>query len=228
MKRPPSYSEGCIIDIDYYKTNLLHRPLIEDINITNLSINIPTPIIPKVPIDYGQIIINKVCSFTLHLLLIAGFEIIFFNFFISSYETNSIVSLVDQVTVPLINACYTLNNSTKIIVDNYINSIINETIINNNAVQDYTHRLYVNNIIFNMSIYYLIGIFVLLIGIIISNFVYFKRQIQFIVIITDNIIMISILGIYEYVFFKNIVFKYQMIYPNEIIKNVIENILYNC
>ena len=225
MKRPPSYSEGCISDIEYYKINVLSKPLIEDINI-----NTPTPEIlhNKSTIDYGQIIINKVCSFTFHLLLIAGFEILFFNFFISSYETNSIVSLVDQVTMPLINACSTLNNSTKIIVDNYINSIINETIINNNAMQDYTQRLFINNIIFNRSIYYLISIFVFLIGIITSNFFYFKRQIQFIVIITDNIIMISILGIYEYVFFKNIVFKYQMINPNEIIKNVLQNILYYC
>ena len=224
MKRPPSYSEGCISDIEYYKINVLSKPLIENINI-----NTPTEISQIKPtIDYRQIIINKVCSFTFHLLLIAGFEIIFFNFYISSYETNSIVSLVDQVTVPLINACSTLNNSTKIIVDNYINSIINETIINNNAMQDYSQRLLVNNLIFNRSIYYIIGIFVFLIGIIISNYIYFKKQIQFIVIIIDNIIMISILGIYEYVFFKNIVFKYQMINPNEIIKNVLQNILFNC
>ena len=229
MKRPPSYSEGCIVDIDI-KNSVLSRPLIEDIN-TNLSINtynleIQTPKLQS--IDYGQIIINKVCSFTFHLLLIASFEIIFFNFYILSYETNSIVSLVDQITVPIINSCSTLSNSSKIIVNNYINTIINQSLINNNALEDYKQRLFVNNRIFYKSIYYLSGIFVFLIGLIISNFCYFKKQIQFQVIIIDNILMILLLGIYEYIFFKNIVFQYQIIYPNELIKNLLQNILYNC
>jgi len=117
--RPPSYSEGSIIDIDYYRTNLLTRPLVDDIstipivhttNTINSDIPVETPQ-NKPTIDYGQIIINKLCSFTFHLLLIAGFEILFFNFFILSYETNSIVSLVDQVAYPIINTCNELNNT---------------------------------------------------------------------------------------------------------------------
>lgn len=236
MKRPPSYSEGSIIDIDYYRTNLLIRPLIEDTPVTsntahNSNININTSIETpqnKPTIDYGQIIINKLCSFIFHLLLIAGFEILFFNFFILSYETNSIVSLVDQVAYPIINTCTELNNSSKIIIDNYINSVINQTLINQNAMKDYIQRIYINNQIFYKSVHYFIGIVSFLIGLIISNFCYFKKPIQFIVIVTDNIIMILILGIYEYIFFKNIVFQYQIIYPNEIIQNLIENIVLNC
>jgi len=226
MKRPPSYSEGCIHN--------LNIPLIDDIYSINkykpLDENIKIEVIVSNPVknNYGEIILNKVCSFTFHLLLIASFEIIFFNFFILSYETNSIISLVDQISVPIVNSCSTLSNSSKVIIDNYINTIINQTVINNNALQDYTQRLLVNNLIFYKSIYYLIGIVIFLIGVITSNYYYFKRQIQFRVIIIDNIIMILILGIYEYIFFKNIVFKYQIIYPNELIKNLIQNILYNC
>lgn len=47
-------------------------------------------------------------------------------------------------------------------------------------------------------------------------------------VILDNIIMITILGIYEYLFFTNIVFKYMTISPNELIKNIMVNLLQKC
>ena len=57
---------------------------------------------------------------------------------------------------------------------------------------------------------------------------YFNQKIKFVVIIVDNIIMISILGIYEYIFFQTIIFKYIMITPNELIKIIMQNILSIC
>jgi len=40
--------------------------------------------------------------------------------------------------------------------------------------------------------------------------------------------MILILGIYEYMFFKNIIFPYQMISPDELTQNVVNNLINVC
>jgi len=226
MKRPPSYSEGYIHELD--------RPLITD----NYSINKYKPseenqkieIVVSTPVTYNyyELVINKLISMTIHLLLIAGFEIIFFNFYILSYENNYIIYIINQITYPITNVCSSMNNSTKIIVDNYINEIFNETFVNNNAIQGYSNRIYINNLIINKSYYFLVGIVIFLIGIFTSNFFYFKQRINYIIIFIDNIIMILILGIYEYIFFTNIVFKYQMISSSELIQKLMQNILLKC
>jgi hypothetical protein len=223
MKRPISYSEGYVSELN----------IPNDIRSTLLSINtIDSSIIVEATVvnknEYIELILNKLISFTFHLLLIAGFEIIFFNFFILNFENNSLISLGNQIAQPIINTCSNVSNNSKSIIDNFINLYINQTIVNNNAYNDYINRIYVNKLLLYKSVYYFIGILCFFIGLVITNLYYFNQKIKFMVIIVDNIVMIGILGMYEYIFFKTIVFKYVMITSNELIKIILENILFIC
>jgi len=247
MKRPPSYSESYISELNFpnnFTTQLLSELYICDnktkyentleptktlentMSINSNNIIVYKPILHR--FNYCELILNKLISYTFHLLLIAGFEIIFFNFFILSFENNSLIGLFDQLVQPIINTCSNLPNNSKVIVNNFINLYVNETIINKNANNDYINRMNVNTLVYYTSIYYFVGILCFLIGLIITNFVWFKQKIKFMVIITDNIIMISILGMYEYIFFSTIIFKYMLITPNELFKIVMQNILSMC
>ena len=237
MKRPPSYSESYITELNFpnnFTTQLLNDLYICDNKITHKNIveNTLENIIVYKPIlhrfNYCELILNKLISYTFHLLLIAGFEIIFFNFFILSFENNSLIGLFDQIIQPIINTCSNLPNNSKVILDNFINLYVNETIINENANNDYINRMNVNKLVYHTSIYYFVGILCFLISLVITNFVYFKQKIKYIVIITDNIIMITILGIYEYIFFSTIIFRYMLITPNELFKITIKHILSTC
>jgi len=209
-KRPPSYSEGYIYD--------LRLPLNEiDISIGNI----------RSKIDYIEIIYVKFIGFILHLVLIATFELIFFNFYIIQYENNALVGLTDQIISPLISSCSVLSNRSKIIVDDFIKVFVNKTTINNNAYNGYIQRQNVNTTLLLKSIYYYIGLIVFFIIILLFN-IRLKKKIHFGIIVIDNIIMIMILGIYEYIFFKNIVFNYLMISPSELIQNIIKKIINTC
>jgi hypothetical protein len=223
MKRPFSYSEGYVSELKIpndITSNLL------SINTIDSSIQLEATVVNKN--EYIELILNKLISFTFHLLLIAGFEIIFFNFFILNYENNSLISLGNQIVQPIINTCSNVSNNSKLIIDDFINLYINQTIVNNNAYNDYINRIYVNKLLLYKSVYYFVGILCFFIGLVITNFYYFNQKIKFAVIIIDNIIMISILGIYEYIFFKTIIFKYVMITSNELIKIILQNILFIC
>lgn len=177
--------------------------------------------------DYLEIIYNKIVAFTFHLVLIATFELIFFNYYIIQYENNAVISLSNQLIQPILDSCNTLGNTSKIIVDSFINLFVNETIINNNALSDKNIRE-INNIkLYQLSLVYYTVVISVFLFILLTN-LYFKKKIDFMMILIDNIIMICILGIYEYLFFSNIIFKYLTLGPNELIKHVMTNLIYSC
>jgi hypothetical protein len=219
-KRPPSYSEGYISEILFDKINL-NDPIIitEEENIIK-----PEPIIKP---DYFEIIYVKIVGFIFHLVLIASFELVFFNFYIIQYENNALIGLTDQLISPIISSCNSLPNSSKLLVNDILKVFINQTTINQNALEGLNQRNIVNSYLFTKSIYYYVGVIIVFIGTLLLN-IRFKKNINFKIIAIDNIIMILILGVYEYMFFKNIIFPYQMISPNELTQNVVNNLITSC
>ena len=221
--RPKSFSEGYSIISEFPKHDsfIINNDYNEIPDNTDLVKNL---VKNK---DYVEIIYNKYIGFLFHLLLIATFELIFFNYYIIQFEVESLIKLTDQLINPIINTCNTLSNTSKIVVDNFINIFVNETVININAQTDLNTRNVFNHTLMITSIYYYIGVVIVFILSLSINLC-LKRKIDFCMILLDNIIMICILGIYEYIFFKNIIFKYNMISPNELIKNIMVNLLNAC
>lgn len=221
--RPKSFSEGNIVTTQFpSKDKLIINQDYNELPEENLE---QQPIINNTNIY--SIIYTKIIGFLFHLVLLSIFEVLFFNYFIIQYENNALISLVNKLTSPIINSCQSLSNTNKILVDDFINIFINSTIINNNALLDYNTRQVFNHNLYIKSIEYCIGIIVTFFLLLISN-LYFKQKIDFYMIILDNIIMICILGVYEYVFFTNIIFNYITITPNELIKIIIGNLIDAC
>jgi hypothetical protein len=219
-KRPPSYSEGYITEILFDKVNL-NEPILD----TEEENIIKQEVIKKT--DYFEIIYVKIVGFMFHLVLIASFELVFFNFYIIQYENNALISLTDQLISPIILSCNSLPNLSKILVDDFLQLFINQTTINQNALDGLNQRNIVNHFLFIKSIYYYVGVIAVFFGTLLLNYK-FKKNIDFRIIAIDNIIMIIILGVYEYIFFKNIIFPYQMISPNELIQNIVNNLINTC
>jgi hypothetical protein len=216
--RPKSFSEGHGV-VNHFPKYLEYQELPEPV---------PEPIIvKKEETDYVGIIYNKIIGFTFHLVLIATFELLFFNYYIVQYENNAVISLSNQLVAPLMNTCSQFTNVSKIVVDDFINLFVNETVININADSDKSIREINNKYIAKLSLVYYSWIISGFLGILLIN-LYLKRKIDFMMIVIDNVIMISILGIYEYLFFHNIIFKYLTLGPNELIKNVMGNLLNDC
>jgi hypothetical protein len=161
------------------------------------------------------------------LVLIATFELVFFNFYIINYENNSLISLTTQLIQPMLDSCSNLKNMSKIIVDDFINIFINQTIINNNANSDLISRNINNSNLTFLSLVYYTGVLCMFFFLLLIN-TFLRKKIDYMMIFIDNVIMIVILGVYEYIFFENIIFKYSTMGPNELIKNVINQLLNKC
>jgi hypothetical protein len=231
--RKYSYSENNIQDIDLHKNILLEIPL--SINSTILSK--PRKTCQE---NYGYFIFKRFMMFIMHLSLISIFEIIFFFSVIVSYENLSMTNVVDTFAGLLTSKCFSFNNTEKYIFSQVINSFINITEIKNNAASSLNQRTKENNVVLGYAwIYFgvITGISLLTIIINFLNFKFFylqnqeltqpliisqdiklnKKHVNLIKIIMDNIIMIILLGLYEYLFFKTVILKYLPISNNELI-----------
>jgi len=216
--RQKSFSEGYTVINQFPKydellINEIEEPVpkLEDINRNNI---------------YNHIY-DKIIGFLFHLVLISVFELLFFNYYIIQYENNALISLSDSLIGPITNTCQTLSPFSKTLIDDVINIFINETTVNDNAENDFNNRQIVNQKIYQKSIIYCLGVISLFLFTLSLNIV-FRQKINFVTIILDNLVMIMILGIYEYIFFKNIVFGYLIMGPNELLKNIMDTLLYKC
>jgi hypothetical protein len=120
------------------------------------------------------------------------------------------------------------NNETKVIIDDVFRMFINTTQTNQDAVNADNTRKILNNKLYMNAILYFVGVFVFNILLIGLNKIYYKRKINYKGIMVDNTIMIILLGMYEYIFFSNIVFKYVTITPEELTQNIENNFLASC
>ena len=231
----------------YSETNVKDLPNDLPINLLNNDIIITNKPKKSFQEKYGYFIFKRFMMFIIHLSLISIFEIIFFFSIIVSYENLSMTTVVDAFAGPLINKCSDFNDDEKQLFYQLVNSIINITDLNNNAANDLSERNSKNNIILGYAwLYFGIITGISLITIIINflNFKFFslqnqeltqpliisetikinKKHVNLIKIIMDNIIMIVILGLYEYLFFKTVILKYQPISNNELIRYFINKL----
>lgn len=178
--------------------------------------------------------------FIIHLSLISLFEILFFFTVIVKYENLSMTNVVDAFSTPIINVCNNFNNSEKLVFSQLVNTFVNITQLNNEVYNDLNERNGQNNIILRYAWTYFGVITGISLITIVINFLNFKvisqnnelnesliitenikiskKQVNLIKIIIDNIIMIIILGLYEYLFFETIIIKYLPMSNNELIR----------
>jgi hypothetical protein len=231
--RKYSYSENNIQDLDLHKNILLEIPL----SINNVILTKPRKTCQE---NYGYFIFKRFMMFIMHLSLISIFEIIFFFSVIVSYENLSMTNVVDTFAGILTSKCSNFNNTEKYIFSTIINSFINITEITNDASNSLNQRNIKNNIVLGYAWMYFgiitgISLFTIIINFL--NFKFFslqnqeltqpliisqdiklnKKHVNLIKIIMDNIIMIILLGLYEYLFFKTVILKYQPISNNELL-----------
>ena len=236
--RQYSYSETNLSDIKYISTLNGQDIIIEDLSIPYKKMDSP-PLEKNYKQFSKHYIFKRLMLFTMHLALISLFEIIFFFNVIIDYENNSFTNLIDSFANPLVNICQKFNTSDKIVFTNIVNSFINITNINYNAYESLNKRNISNQHILGYAwIYFGFILGISLLTILVNHFNnnrdFFvnnrpnkNKSINLIKIIIDNVIMIILLGLYEYLFFKTIIIKYIPISNNELTKYLIDKIK-NC
>jgi hypothetical protein len=165
--------------------------------------------------------------FLFHIILLSIFETVFFFKIVSRYESKGILDIVNTYIQNIANNCVYIPDSDKSFINGILSVFINATQIELNG-----HSAYATRMAHNMSIYvnswaYVIGISTFFV--LISAIPYIlKFKLHWKLIILDNIGLIFFLGIYEYLFFKNIILPYTVVSLPEIDLSVLSTIQGTC
>lgn len=171
-------------------------------------------------------LINKLISITVHVSLISVFENIFFWQFISKSEDTALQQTIDNFLQTTLSSCQNWGNATQIIRDLF-NLFVNQTQINNQAVLASNTRSQINYTLFVQSWMYYISLVVL---VILSALVTYckKYRIKWKEVAIDNILLVVLLGLYEYTFFKTIAMQYVNISLPELENHIIQELQNQC
>lgn len=170
--------------------------------------------------NISHYLFKRFLIFIIHLCLISLFEIIFFFNIITNYESNILLGLVDSFVNPVSQQCVNYNYQTKTIITDLLNSFINITNINTLAQESLDSRNVHNNKILLFAWLYFVALLLLVLIMILCNILK-KKRVNLIKVFIDNLIMITLLGCYEFLFFKTIIINFYVINNIELLKYVI-------
>jgi hypothetical protein len=160
-----------------------------------------------------------------HLLLISAFETIFYFIYVNKQEDSGIKSTIDAYYLPLITNCQnTWSNSTRWIFQEILKYEINQTQIDAAGNAAATWRNEYNNKLLLYSIMY--SVFCLAVFLSTTLFVFCKRWIiPWKRMFAENLIFVCILGIYEFFFFKTIVYNYVTFSKDELNQYIVDGLV---
>ena len=239
LRRPPSLSESYAWDPNNIERTLASNysssanlntlvPLINTQSEQSLSIPIQSQAQSLADHETQQeIILNNIFRFLFHINLISLFETIFFFFYVSSLEDNGIVTTVNQLINGLVSTCSNFTETERQITNDILELLVNATQIINTGYAASQQRLQYNNTLFSKSWIYvgaLSGLLAAFIGIV----QYKKLKIQWKSLILENIGLVIILAVYEYMFFTTIIVPYHPITGPEIEQNTVFELQNHC
>jgi len=162
-----------------------------------------------------------------HTTLISIFETIFYFLYVSTLENNGIERTVDTFINGAVDSCLYLTPLQIEIIDDLLNPFINATQIIDIGIIKAEERSRANYAIMMQSWAYVgafSGIFLLLL-------IYSRiRQIKILwkSVILENLALVFMLALYEWMFFETIIYPYAPITADEIAKNAIEDLQSSC
>ena len=233
MKRPPSLSESAIYTGNYVSMN--DGPLVpysqdkvKDIEAVK-GAEAAESAVAAVASMYWDC--EKACEyslrFTFHITLISIFETIFFFLFISKDEDSGILGTTSHYTDALIDRCAALPRNDTDLLNSILVKLINASSIISKGDISANRRINYNNQLYQLSWTYVIILFACMTSI--ATFSKWKKyKISWSYIIIENIILVSMLGLYEYMFFETVIKNYLAETPEEISELFIKSLQTRC
>lgn len=163
-------------------------------------------------------------SFMFHISLISLFESAFFYLFISKSEDKGITTTVGHLIGQITNTCPWPTNQTTIVSD-ILRVFIDPSAVIETANQAAQERQTYNSHIFFQAWMYSVGIwgFTLLSYIVVAYTIGLTwRKLRGILL--ENLGLVAMLGIYEFIFFKTIIYRYDSVSVPEIEGNIIQSL----
>ena len=234
MRRPPSYSEGSIhLPKSLTKSMPSHTalPLLQESAHTGAPItppasnssdevvfpSVPSPVEMKPlelesPANTAQLIrpphpaLTWATQFTMHLMLISLFETLFFWLFVSRSEDTALTSLVNNYVGGILNSCANMTQAQRTVLVDVFNALVNVTAVNQEGAAAAQGRATSNNVLVRNSWLYFGGLSTLL-TVLAGVSAVTRRPLPWRHMTVENLGMVILLGLYEWMFFRTIVYQ---------------------
>ena len=232
LRRPPSLSESFAWEPENVsramKSNLSGTSI--NLLVTQESPRSPqtTPAPPQTALQkYEEPVVNVAMRFVFHISLISIFESVFFFLYVSQLENNGITNTVGGFVNGIVSSCSNLSQPDQIVFNTVLSFFLNSSQVIAAGNSAFDQRSALNTALFNKSWIYvgsLGGLFVLLT--IYSRLrrlkIYWKH------LVLENIGLVCLLAAYEYMFFSTIIFPYNPITADEIVRNTVYRLNATC
>lgn len=151
-----------------------------------------------------------------HLLLISGFETVFYFLYVNKSENQGILNTINTYYQPLVANCQqTWGDGTKWFVRQLLMYEINQTIVNQEGLlsalarNSYNHKLLIWSSMYSVICFALCGAA--------TGWIWWKRwPVPWSRMLAENLVFVTILGLYEYFFFRTIIYNYETLSTAEL------------
>lgn len=252
-KRPPSLSDSFIYlsksdSLEPLQVPLRYSAEVGIINATDSTDSTESPESPESPDSlYSAEFINAVDSvvnreplvnrceqgveyvlrFLFHLTLISVFETVFFFLYVSRDEDGGILQATNYYTNAVIGACTGLNSNETAAINSLLAPYINGSSVISAGATAATQRSSINNGLMRQSYAYIGGLGAAMV--VVAAFGLYKRyRIAWLYIISENLVFVTLLGLYEYMFFQTIIKRYSPESPAEISAGLVKGMQQQC
>ena len=176
---------------------------------------------------YEAPILNTVMRFVFHITLISIFESVFFFVYVSQLENNGIIHTVGGFVDGIVSSCVNLTQPDQIVFNTLLGLFLNSTQVIDDGNVAEQNRSALNTALFNRSWIYvgsLGGLFVLL-----TMYARLRRiAVHWKHLVLENVGLVVLLAAYEYMFFSTIIFPYNPITGDEIVRNTVFRLNTSC
>jgi len=225
-RRPPSYSDSLLFLPDRplppLRQSELQAPLLSP-----RTDNDEFTFSPSRTFTPAETWYNRLIGFAFHITLISLFETVFYFQFISKSEDSGLQHTIDGYVNGILSSCITWSPNTTLFVNEVLSLLINTTQVAQQDQISYLNRNSWNRDLQIQAWCYVAGLastltITVLIGYQASLRLAWKR------ILLENAIMVTLLGIYEFVFFKTIIYNYQSITLPELNSFLVSQVQQTC
>ena len=170
---------------------------------------------------------SRLLGFGVHITLISLFETIFFFQYISKSEDAGIQNTLDDYINGILTTCQDWPNNTTLLLNDILSVLVNTTQVADQAIVAAQQRYQFNRALEIQAWLYVTG---LAITVIIAACLGRQARLRLAWkrIVVENLIMVTLLGLYELTFFKTIIYNYDNLSVAELDEKVVTQLQQTC
>ncbi len=239
IRRAPSYSDSFLVLHSSHspsKQSAASSGIFEYLDLAPVSsssqlavIDTNSEVISESKHNWIPSIAEKGTSAVFHIFLISIFESVFFRLFITKSEDKGILTTVQRLVGGVTDTCKTWNHNQTVILNDILTLFVNTTHVEYQSSLAYVARANYNSTIFARSWIYVGALGSLtLVFVFVSIWRKWIQRTHIRQILLENMGLVAMLGLYEYMFFSTVIYNYDSISVSEIEGNLVQILQGQC